>query len=62
MKSSGVITEEVIDKPIKEEAETHDLKKIHLEGILKKTYIYSEEECLHAVQNCKDYFELFFIF
>jgi hypothetical protein len=62
MKSSGVITEEVIDKPIQEKVETHDLKKIHLEGILKKTYIYSEEECLLAVQNCKDYFELFFIF
>ena len=56
MKSSGVITEEVIGKPIQENVETHDLKKIHLEGILKKTYIYSEEECLLAVQNCKDYF------
>jgi hypothetical protein len=46
------------DQPHKKAAiettpETHDLKKIHLEGILKKTYLYNEEECIEAIQHCK---------
>jgi len=34
------------------------LKKIHIEGIYKKTYHYTDEECLLAIKSCKFTFYL----
>jgi hypothetical protein len=39
-------------------APKHVLEKIHIDAIHKKTYLYTESQCLEAIQLCNQYINL----